>query len=73
MTVQEVHKEYNSLTDQIQAKYKLLDSGKCGAFNAESSELVHLSAHMSKLCRHLNLKALLFGAKLHTVAGLFGV
>ena len=60
MTVQEAHKEYNSLIDQIQAKYKLLDSGECGsvgmtAFNAECSELAHLMAHMSKLYRHLNL------------------
>ena len=30
MTVQEAHKEYNSLIDQIQAKYELLDSGECG-------------------------------------------
>ena len=28
MTVQEAHKEYNSLIDQIQAKYELLDSGR---------------------------------------------
>ena len=28
MTVQEAHKEYNSLTDQIRAKYELLDSGE---------------------------------------------
>ena len=40
MTVHEAHKEYNSLIDQIQAKYELLDSGECGsvgtpAFNAE--------------------------------------
>ena len=60
MTVQEAHKEYNSLIDQIQAKYELLDSGECGsvgtpAFNAECSKLAHLMAHMSKLCRHLNL------------------
>ena len=26
LTVQEAHKEYNSLIDQIQAKYELLDS-----------------------------------------------
>ena len=26
MTVHEAHKEYNSLIDQIQAKYELLDS-----------------------------------------------
>ena len=31
MTVYEAHKEYNSLIDQIQAKYKLLDSGECGS------------------------------------------
>ena len=60
LTVQEAHKEYNSLIDQIQAKYKLLDSGECGsvgtpAFNAECSELAHLIARMSKLCSHLNL------------------
>ena len=40
MTVHEAHQEYNSLIDQIRAKYQLLDSGECGsvgtlAFNAE--------------------------------------
>ena len=60
MTVHEAHKEYNSLIDQIRAKYELLDSGECGsvgtpAFNAECSELAHLMARMSKLCKHLNL------------------
>ena len=60
MTVLEAHKEYNSLIDQTRAKYELLDSGECGsvgtpAFNAECSELAHLMAHMSELCRHLNL------------------
>ena len=30
MTVQEAHKEYNCLIDQIWAKYELLDSGECG-------------------------------------------
>ena len=60
MTVQEAHKEYSSLIDQIWAKYELLDSGECGsvgtpAFNAECSELAHLIARMSELCRHLNL------------------
>ena len=60
MTVHEAHKEYNSLIDQIWAKYKLLDSGECGsvgtqAFNAECSKLAHLMAHMSELCKHLNL------------------
>ena len=60
MTVQEAHKEYNSLIDQIRAKYELLYSGECGsvgtpALNAECSKLAHLITCMSKLCRHLNL------------------
>ena len=47
LTVQEAHKEYNSLTDWIQAKYKQLDSGEYGAvgnpaFNAEACELANL-------------------------------
>ena len=55
MTVHEAHK-----VDQIWAKYKLLDSGECGsvgtpAFNAECSELTHLMAQMSELCKHLSL------------------
>ena len=60
MTVQEAHKEYNSLIDQIWATYELLDSGECGlvgtpAFNVECSKLAQLMACISKLCRHLNL------------------
>ena len=60
LTVQEAHREYNSLTDQIRAKYKQLDSGKYGAvgtpaFNAEACELANLLAHMSQLCQKLNL------------------
>ena len=60
LNVHEAHKEYNSLIDQIHAKYELLDSGECGsvgtpAFNAECSELAHLMACMSELCKHLNL------------------
>ena len=60
ITVQEAHKECNSIIDRIWAKYELLDFGECGnfdtpAFKAESSELAHLMAHMSALCRHLNL------------------
>ena len=47
MTVHEAHKEYNSIIDQIGAKYELLDSGKCEdidtpLFKAESCELTHL-------------------------------
>ena len=60
LTVHEAHMEYNSLIDQIRAKYELLDSGECGsvgtpAFNAECSELAHLMACMSELCKHLKL------------------
>ena len=55
MTVQEAHKEYNSLTDQIQVKYEQIDSGKYGAvgilaFNAEACELANLLARVSQLC-----------------------
>ena len=60
LTVQEAHKEYNSLMDQIQAKYEQLDSGKfwavgTPAFNAEDCELANLLAHVSQLCQKLNL------------------
>ena len=60
MTVQEAHKEYNSLTDQIRAKYEQLDSGEYGtvytpAFNAEACELAHLLACVSQPCQKLNL------------------
>ena len=60
MTVQEPHKEYNSLTDQIRAKYEQLDSDEYGtvdtpAFKAEACELANLLAHVSQLCQKLNL------------------
>ena len=60
ITVQEAHKEYNSLMDQVRAKYEQLDSGEYGAvctpaFNAEAYELVNLLAHVSQLCQKLNL------------------
>ena len=60
MTVQEAHKEYNSLTDQIWVKYEQLDSNEYGAvgtpaFNAEACELANLLAHVSQLCQKLNL------------------
>ena len=59
-TVQDAHKEYNSLMDQIRVKYKQLDSGEFGAvgtraFNAESCELANLLARVSQLCQKLNL------------------
>ena len=60
MTVQEANEEYNSLTDQIWAKYEQLDSDEYGAvgtpaFNAETCELANLLAHVSQLCQKLNL------------------
>ena len=60
MIVQEAHKEYNSLIDQIRAKFEQLDSGEyeavgTPAFDAECSELAHLFACISELCKHLNL------------------
>ena len=60
MTVHEAHKEYNSIIDQIRAKYELLDSGECGdidtsLFKAESCELAYLMARISNLCNHLKL------------------
>ena len=60
MTVQEAHKEYNSMTNHMQAKYKELDSGEYGAvgtpaFNTEACELAYLLAHVSQLCQKLNL------------------
>ena len=60
MTVQEAHKEYNSLMDQIRAKYEQLDLGEYGtvdtpAFKAEACELANLLAHVSQLCQKLNL------------------
>ena len=60
LTVQEAHKEYSSLTDQIRVKYKQLDSDKFGspgtpAFDAEACELANLLARVSQLCQRLNL------------------
>ena len=60
LTVQEAHKEYNSLTDQIRANYEQLDSGEFGspgtqAFDADACELANLLACVSQLCTKLNL------------------
>ena len=60
LTVEEAHKKYNSLTDQIRAKYEQLDSGKYGAvgtpaFNAEACELANRLARVSQLYQKLNL------------------
>ena len=60
MTVQEAHKEYSSLKDQIRAKYEQLDSCKFGspgtpAFDAEACQLANLLARVSQLCIKLSL------------------
>ena len=60
LTVQGAHKEYNSLTDLIWAKYEQLHSGEFGAIgtpplNAEAYKLANLLAHVSQLCQRLNL------------------
>ena len=60
LTVQEAHKGYNSLTDQIWAKYEQLDSGEYGtvgtpAFNAKACELANILAHVRQLHQKLNL------------------
>ena len=59
LTVQEAHKEDNSLIDQIWAKYEQLDSGEFGAvgtpvFNAEACKLANLLACVSELYQKLN-------------------
>ena len=60
LIVHEVQQDYNSLTDQIRAKYEQLDSGEYGsvgtsAFNVEACELANLLACVSQLCQKLNL------------------
>ena len=80
MTVQEAHKEYNSLMDQIRAKYEQLDSGEYGtvdtpAFKAEACELTNLLAHVSQLCQKLNLpppKGIIQAHSLQALKTLFG-
>ena len=56
LTVQEAHKEYKSLNDQIHAKYEQLDSGEFGvvgtpAFKDEACELANIFAYASQLCQ----------------------
>ena len=60
LTVEQAHKEFNSLVEKIAAKYEQLDSGKFEAvgtpvFNAKSAELISLFACMSQLCQRLSL------------------
>ena len=79
MTVQEAHKEYNSLMDKIRAKYEQLDSGEFGspgtpAFDAKACELAHLLAHVSELCIKLNLptKGIIQAHSFQALKTLFG-
>ena len=60
LTVEQTHKEFNTLAGKIVAKYEQLDSGEFEAvgtpdFNAKSAELAYFFAHMSQLCHRLNL------------------
>ena len=71
LTVEQAHKEYNSLVDKIVVKCQELDSGKFGVvgasgfnaklaigtsgFNAKSAKLASLFACMNQLCQRLNL------------------
>ena len=57
LTVQEAHKEYNSLMDQVRAKYEQLDSGEYGAvgtpaFNAEACEWANLLLMWANFARN---------------------
>ena len=57
LTVQEAHKEYNSLTDQIQDKYEQLGSGEYGsvdtpAFKAEACELANYLLVLANYARN---------------------
>ena len=60
LTIEQAHKEYNSLVDKIAAKYQQLNSAEFGvvgnlSFNAKSAKLPSLFAHMSQLCQRLHL------------------
>ena len=60
LTIDQAHKQYNSLVDKIAVKYQQLDSSKFEAvgtpgFNAKSIELASLFACMSQLCQRLHL------------------
>ena len=79
LTVQEAHKEYSSLTDQIRAKYEQLDSGKFGspgtlAFDAEACELANLLACVSQLCQRqpANAKGIVQAHILQALKTFFG-
>ena len=65
LTVEEAHKEFNSLADRIATKYEQLDSSEfwtvgSTAFNTKSAKLAVLFAHMNQLCQALKRT---FGSK----------
>ena len=49
LTVQEAHKEYSSLIDQIRAKYEQLDSGE---FGLPGRQAVLVKVWRMQLCSH---------------------
>ena len=60
LTIEQAHKEFNSLVDYILAKFKQLDSSEfevvgTPAFNAKSVKLLRLFAHMNQLHQRLSL------------------
>ena len=64
LTIEQAHKESNSLADKIAAKYEQLDCSKYGAvstpgFNAKSAELAHLFVCTSKTVSHTSQAAVL--------------
>ena len=51
LTVQDAHKEYTSLMDQIWAKNEQFGAVGTPAINAEACELANLLTHVSQLCQ----------------------
>ena len=49
LTIEQAHKEYNSLADKIAAKYQQFQAVGIPGFNAKSAELASLIAHMSHI------------------------
>ena len=52
MTVQEAHKEYNSLMDQIRAKYEQLDSDEYGAVGTPVFNPFRTAVPTEGTCKH---------------------
>ena len=49
LTIEQAHKEYNSLVDKIVAKYQKFQAVGTPGFNAKSAKLASPIAHMSQL------------------------